>query len=247
MPEGRRLVVLDLMGCGRSDSVRRPTRTASDTGSHTAPSVVDGGTGTTFDTQAALVVGLMDDLSIARAAIIGHGIGAALAQAITVRHPDRVSALCLMSSPAFAVWPRRMARLARMCTPFAGLIGAPILASFVHGSAIRGYADRDAGRRALDVSLRPYPARLGCDALVSQLGSMRDAAIARVGALLGGIAVPTAVIWGASDPFLAPSVGEQLRAAIPHATLDVIPGARHFVAEDAPIECAQLATALLAR
>ena len=43
-----------------------------------------------------------------------------------------------------------------------------------------------------------------------------------------------AIIWGEADPFIPVSIGERLRAAIPGATLTVIPEARHFVPEDAP-------------
>ena len=229
MPEGRRLVVVDLMGFGRSDFGRgdaSPPRLAHHVG---------------------LVRQLLDDLSIATSAIIGHGIGGTIAQAIAIGHPDRVSALGLCSCPAFDVWPRRLARLARLAAPGARLLGPAMLASFVHGSAIRGFADRDAGRRALDVALRPYPAHLGVEALTSQLALMRDAEIAGVGARLGTIGVPTAVIWGARDPFLPVALGKRIAAAIPGATIDIIPDARHFINEDAPEQCARLASTLLSR
>ena len=61
------------------------------------------------------------------------------------------------------------------------------------------------------------------------------------------IAAPTAVIWGEDDPFLPSALGARIRDAIPGATLEVIPGARHFVPEDAPDRCARALTGLLAR
>ena len=230
MPEGRRLVVVDLMGCGRSDG---PGGTHAKTG--------------TLTEHAGLVRRLMDDLNLSRAAIVGHALGAAIAQSIAIDYPARVSALALLSSPAFDAWPRTLARLARTVRPIAGVLGAPILASFVHGSAIRGYADRDEGRRSLDHSLRAYPSHLGPASLLAHLDVMRDPGIVALGLRLGALNVPTAIVWGANDPFLAPSVGERLQSAIPHATLDVIPGARHFVAEDAPEQCATIICGLLER
>jgi pimeloyl-ACP methyl ester carboxylesterase len=59
--------------------------------------------------------------------------------------------------------------------------------------------------------------------------------------------VPTAVIWGADDPFLSASNGERIKAAIPGATLDVIPRVRHFAAEEAPERCAEVVAELLGR
>lgn len=230
MPEGRRLVVVDLMGCGRSDG---PGGTYARTG--------------TLAAHAELVCRLMDDLNLSRAVIVGHGLGGAIAQSIAVDHPARVSALALLSSPAFEAWPRKLARLARTVRPIAGILGAPILASFVHGSAIRGYADRDEGRRSLDHSLRAYPSRLGSASLLAHLEAMRDPGIAAVGPRLAALDVPTAIVWGADDPFLAPSVGERLRGAITNATLEIIPHARHFVAEDAPEQCARVMADLLKR
>lgn len=237
MPEGRRLVVVDLMGCGRSDGPPVAGRTGARAGSPAA----------SIAAHVALIRALMDDLAITRAALVGHGIGGAIAQAVALGHPDRVSALLLISSIAFDAWPRRLARLARLTSPAATLIGAPMLASFVHGSAIRGYTDREAGRRALDHSLRAYPAHLGCDALVAHLFAPADPAIAAYGARLGEIGVPTAVVWGEDDPFLSLTVGERLRSAIRGATLEVVPEARHFVHEEAPEVCARVAAELFER
>jgi len=230
MPEGRRLIVVDLMGCGRSDG---PGATPAHSG--------------TVVHHAGLIRRLLDDLAVARIAVVGHALGAVIAQAIALDDPSRVSALCLVSCPAFDAWPRSLARLARLARPLAPLLGAPLMAGFVHGSAIRGYADRDEGRRSLDVSLRAYPSRLGNAALASHFDAMRDPGIAAIGARLGELDLPVSIVWGEDDPFLAPSVGERLRSAMRGATLDVIPGARHFVPEDAPERCARDVCALLAR
>lgn len=233
MPEGRRLVVVDLMGCGRSDG----------------PGGQYGKTGTLAD-HAELIRRLLDDLNIPRAAVVGHGLGAAIAQSIALDHPTRVSALGLLSSPAFDSWARTLARLARGAAavrPVANLLGAPMLASFVHGSAIRGYSDRDEGRRSLDQSLRAYSSRLGTPALLAHLDAMRDSGIAALGARLSALDIPTAIVWGEDDPFLAPAVGARLHAAIKGSTFERIPQARHFVAEDAPERCAQAICTLLDR
>lgn len=227
MPEGRRLVVVDLMGCGRSDG---PASAAA----------------TGVRAHAALITGLLDDLRVGRAAVVGHGFGGAIAQALAVDAPDRVSALALMSCPAFG-HHLRVAGMARAAAPLARVLGASLLASFVHGSAVRGYADPDSGGRSLDVALRAYPAHLGTAAIVGHLAALRDPDVAAYGARLAAVTAPTLVLWGADDPFIAPSVGERLRDTIHGATLDVIPGARHFIPEDAPERCARAVAALLAR
>ncbi len=220
---------MDLMGCGRSDG----------------PGGVNGAPGT-IASHVALVSGLLDDLEIARTALVGHGLGGVVAQALTLGQPTRVSGLALISAYGFDVWPRRLARLARIASPLGRWLGGSVLASFVHGSAIRGYTDREEGRRSLDHSLRAYTAHLGADALLAQLSAMRDPEAETIGARLGELAVPTAVICGEEDPFLPTALGERLRASIHGATLDVIPGAGHFVMEDAPERCATAIQSALA-
>jgi pimeloyl-ACP methyl ester carboxylesterase len=59
--------------------------------------------------------------------------------------------------------------------------------------------------------------------------------------------MPTAVMAGAHDPYLAPSVAERLAGDIPGAVLEVVPDARHFLPEDAPRAVADAITRLLAR
>jgi pimeloyl-ACP methyl ester carboxylesterase len=61
------------------------------------------------------------------------------------------------------------------------------------------------------------------------------------------IVAPTAIIWGAHDPFLPTELGRRLKAAIPHSTLDVLPDVRHFAPEEAPETVGRVLTSWLAR
>lgn len=56
------------------------------------------------DAQARLVAGLMRHLGIERAVIVGHSLGAAVAVAFAVNHPDRTAGLVL-TAPATHPWP----------------------------------------------------------------------------------------------------------------------------------------------
>src|SRR5579872_3541102 len=64
MPAGHRVVVIDLLGYGRSD---RPLDRAVDVAGH-----------------AGRVIELLDELRIDSACIVGHGIGGGIAQALAV-------------------------------------------------------------------------------------------------------------------------------------------------------------------
>jgi pimeloyl-ACP methyl ester carboxylesterase len=230
MPGGHRIVVTDLLGFGRSDRPGLSSLTAT--------------------AHADRVRLLMDELSIDAACVVGHGMGGAVAQALALNSPARVTRLCLVNSTALDVWPRRAARIARFLsafTPVGRSLGAPLLAGLVHGSLLKGFADEEAGRHALDTYLRAYTMRLGVDALVMQLRAMNDPTVAELGARLGSITQPTAVVWGEHDPWLDVAVGERLRAAVPGATLEVIADARHYTPEDAPARVANAVAVLLKR
>jgi 2-hydroxymuconate-semialdehyde hydrolase len=230
MPEGHRVVVVDLLGFGRSDRPQLSTLTAV--------------------AHAERVRILMDDLNIKAACVVGHGMGGAVATALALNAPERVTKLCLVNSTAFDAWPRGAARLARSVagiTPVARALGTPLLAGLVHGSLLKGFADEENGRHVLDTFLRAYTMRLGVDPLISQLRAMHDSTVIGLGARLSLVSQPTAIVWGELDPWLPVSVGERLRDAIPRATLDVIAGARHFSPEDAPARVAAAVGSLLKR
>jgi pimeloyl-ACP methyl ester carboxylesterase len=70
LPSGRRVVVVDLLGYGRSD---RPMERDLSIKGH-----------------AERVIALLDALRIQYAAIVGHDLGGGIAQYLAVRHPTRV-------------------------------------------------------------------------------------------------------------------------------------------------------------
>jgi pimeloyl-ACP methyl ester carboxylesterase len=230
MPDGHRVVVVDLLGFGKSDRPELSTLTAQ--------------------AHAERVRLLMDDLKITEACVVGHGMGGAVAQALTLNSPQRVTKLGLVNSTAFDAWPHGAARFARAVssmTPLARALGAPLLAGLVHGSLLKGFADEENGRHALDQFLRAYTMRLGVDALISQLRAMHDRTVAALGERLGAVGQPTSIVWGRLDPWLDLRLAERLKSAIPGATLDVIDNASHYSPEDAPARVAGAVAALLRR
>lgn len=58
----------------------------------------------TLELQVKLIAGLMDQLGIDRATIVGHSLGGAIAAAMAVLHPEKVSGLVFLA-PATHTWP----------------------------------------------------------------------------------------------------------------------------------------------
>jgi pimeloyl-ACP methyl ester carboxylesterase len=227
MPNGNRIVVLDLLGYGRSD---RPLGHRVDVLSH-----------------AARVVALLDELRIERACIVGHGIGGGIAQSVAVRHAKRISHLGLIDSVAFDHWPTTEGRIARATLPMLRFLPPRAITAVLRRNLLRGYADSTRAAHSLDLFLRPFENADGRDALLAHIRALTSEETADVGSQLAHVTVPTAIVCGEHDRIMPVDTARRLQAAIQGATLDVIPGVRHFTPEEAPRQVADAITALLAR
>jgi pimeloyl-ACP methyl ester carboxylesterase len=227
MPGGHRLVVLDLLGYGRSDPpAARPL---------------------TLQAHAQRIVALLDALGVASACVVGHGVGGGVAQSLALHWPARVARLALVSSIGFGGWATRDVVLARATLPITRRLPPAWLLSMVRTELERGSADPLRASHSIDKYLRPFAASDGRDALVRHIRALDARETAGLAARLHEISCPTAVVWGGQDPFLPTALGRRLADAIPGATLEVVPGARHFLPEDAPRQVADSLAALLAR
>jgi haloalkane dehalogenase len=64
---------------------------------------------------------------------------------------------------------------------------------------------------------------------------------------LAALGVPTLLLWGEDDEFAPVAGAHRFQRELPDTELVVVGGARHFVWEDAPAECAAALTGFLAR
>ena len=229
LPSGHRTVVLDLLGYGRSDPPQ--SQVAS----------VD------LRAHAERLIAVLDHLGINFACVVGHDVGGGVAQCAAIRYPHRVSRLALIDSVAFDAWPTTEVKLARAMLPLTRHLPPSWILSVVRADLLRGYQDRDRGSHAVDMYLRPFADAAGRDTLMAHLLALDATETETLAPRLKDIVCPTAIIWGADDPFLPVDIGKRLQAAIPGATLEVIPGARHFVPEEASHQVASAIGKLLVR
>jgi pimeloyl-ACP methyl ester carboxylesterase len=227
MPPGHRLVVLDLLGFGRSD---RPMQRPMD-----------------VRAQADRVVAVLDELNIKEACAVGHGVGGGIVQSIAVRHPSRLSHLCLVDSVAFGGWPTVLARLGRALAPAAALLPPSSVLTLLRRELARAYSDPVRAARSIDIFLRPFKGTEGRDALLAHVRALRADETAAIAPKLAALRVPAAVLWGRHDKITSLSIGRRLQASIPAATLSVIDDGGHFTPEEAPRQVADGIAALLRR
>jgi pimeloyl-ACP methyl ester carboxylesterase len=227
MPPGHRLVVVDLLGYGRSD---RPLAQPVDIAAH-----------------AERTVALLDELRIDRACIVGHGMGGGIAQTIAVRHAGRVSHLCLIDSAALDHWPIADGPLARAVLPVARFLPPRVVRAVIRRDLARGYSEFGHAERSIDLYLRPFTDATGHAAFVAHVRALTQNGRVALDERLSTIAAPTSVIWGQRDHVVPVSVARRLQSLIRGATLDVIADARHFTPEESPRRVANAIAALLAR
>jgi pimeloyl-ACP methyl ester carboxylesterase len=227
LPSGHRVVVLDLLGYGRSD---RAGSARVDLRSH-----------------ADRLIRVLDLLGINFACVVGHDIGGGITQSIAIRHPHRVSRMCLIDSVGFDAWPSRMVKVARAMIPLTRHLPPSWIQSVVRTELLRGYQDHERGSHDVDLYLRPFMEADGRDALMEHLVALDSSETEALEPRLKDIVSPTAILWGDHDPFLPVSLGERLHAAIPKSTIERLPDARHFVPHEAAHRVAATITQLLRR
>jgi pimeloyl-ACP methyl ester carboxylesterase len=231
LPKGHRVLVLDLLGHGRSDL---PALAPLDTASH-----------------AAHVVRLLGVLGVEPACVVGHGMGAAVAAAIAAQSPAHVSRLllcnpCLISAGAEpGAAPKGLRRLARLERLWR-VLPPEWLASALHTALLRGYGNRRVAAHPVDVYLKPYRSLAGRDVACRQLRAIaaRDAAVH-----MPTLQQPISLMLGADDPYL-PRHGEALQHALsalatPPLTVHRLAGLAHAIPEEAPDRLAVAVSDLL--
>jgi pimeloyl-ACP methyl ester carboxylesterase len=220
LPEGHRTVVVDLLGHGRSDP---PNGQALSARAH-----------------ADRLVQLLDVLCIERACLVGHGLGATIANLTAVYHSKRVSRLCLVNP---SLWDRRVVSFLRSApyTP------APVLMAVVRSRLRRGYINTEQANRSLDQYMRPFAIPGGHAVLTAQLTALANDDDRRGFNIIPDAAqTPTAIIVGENDPYASVDEARKAQTLNPEATIDVLPDA-HYAPEESPERVAQVITQLLER
>lgn len=227
VPNGHRVVVMDLLGYGRSD---RPL-----------------GRDLSLKGHGERVIALMDALRITYACIVGHDIGGGIAQYLAIKHPTRVARLGLIDSVAFDAWPTREVKMAKATLPLTRYLPPTWILSILRSDLHRGYVESERGQQSVELYVRNFATSEGRDVLLEHILALDPLETGALAARLKDIVAPTAIIWGAHDPFLSVSIGRRLQESIPGATLEILPDARHFLPEESPETIASVLTEWLGR
>jgi pimeloyl-ACP methyl ester carboxylesterase len=190
--------------------------------------------------QAAMIDEGLSKLGIARAIVVAHSWGGALATALTLDFPMRVGGLVLLAPvthpwPGGIAWYNNIASIPVVGPLFAHTLALPVgllmlspgaRGVFMPQAMPEGYV----GNTAIALLLRPREFL----ANAFDLQTLKEAVRAQA-PRYGEIKVPTVVITGDTDHTVSPDIHSRAFAAVvPGAKLVVLPGVGHVVQNAAP-------------
>jgi pimeloyl-ACP methyl ester carboxylesterase len=205
-------------------------------GSHSTP--VPDDVLRTPESVAELVHEFMVSLDLSDVTLVGNDTGGGLCQLLIDAHPERVGRLVLTNCDAFEKFPPFPFNLvfAAMRGPRSiKALAAPMRIPAVRHSSL-GYGllmQRDDALTASWLAPGLTDPRIAQN-LATLLRGVGATDLNDVATRLPHFDKPVTVVWGLADRCFTPELGRRLTALFPNATWTEVPGARTFVARDAP-------------
>ncbi len=202
------VITYDLIGHGRSDTLRGPLTLAD---------------------FAGQLLALIDALGLRRIHLVGHSLGALIAIEFALQHPERVVALVAMNAVFHRSDAQRRAvaeRAARLEQGEAGnLADATITRWF--GDPVPERLAHHAGR------VRDMLMKTGGEGYAVAYRLFAEADMAHAGRL-AGLHAPALFMTGSDDPNSTPEMSSAMAEQCPDAQLAIIDGERHMMLMTAP-------------
>ena len=201
-------------------------------------------TGDYSDTRAvAVLLALMDELSVRRASLIGNSMGGKLAWQFAALHPDRVDKLVLISPDGFASPGFEYDKQAEVPL-VAKLLPYTLPTWMLRMNLAPAYADKarltdETVTRYRDLMLAPGVRR----ALLDRTAQVR---LEHPEPMLKRIQAPTLIVWGEKDGLIPFSNAQDYLRLLPNARLVSFPNLGHVPQEEDPAKSLPPVEAFLA-
>lgn len=179
-----------------------------------------------------ILEGLMDQLGIDHAALIGNSLGGRIAWTFAAFHPARVTRLVLISPDGFASpgfdydKPPKVPLMMRALPYIAprGMLKSSFAVAYARAEALR----ETTVTRYRDMTLAPGVRR----AMLVRMGQtiLHDPAT-----ILARVTAPTLLLWGEKDGMIPIGNAADYLRLLPHATLVRLPDLGHVPFEEDPV------------
>jgi pimeloyl-ACP methyl ester carboxylesterase len=200
------------------------------------------------------MLGLLDELEISSAHIVGNSMGGRIGIEVGLTAPERVRSLGLLT-PAVAWLHRGLHPVVRLLRPELGLLPH----SFSHRTVAAQFWGIFHDRDAIDPGV--------ADVIVSEFRRIYQSAGARYAFLASGRSIylekplgkggfyprlselepPALFVWGEHDPLVPPAFGRHVARWLPSAEQVIVPGCGHVPQVERPEETDQLLEGFFAR
>jgi pimeloyl-ACP methyl ester carboxylesterase len=190
-----------------------------------------------------VLLGLMGEIGIQRAEIVGHSLGGAVACLLAAEHPERVERLVLVAPAGFNLAAEELPWILRAVEwpPVGALLERlPVRRALVR-MALRQVVYDDALVTAERVEEYWAPlTRPGAVASLRALLSSRHALGASFPEVAARVRAPTLLLWGRDDAWIPISDAERFLAAISGSRKHVLERCGHLPQEERPRDTAGL-------
>jgi pimeloyl-ACP methyl ester carboxylesterase len=198
----------------------------------------------TIDSQARLIVRLMDNLGLERATLVGNSYGGAVAATVALDYPSRVEKLVMVGA-VINDEPKSSFLLRLASAPLIGDVVTPLLMDSrmvvrrrlkkIHSEFAHLLFDES----RIQARHLPMKAANTQSAILRTLRHWKADRIERDAHL---ITQPTLIIWGENDSDTPLRHGKQLHDLMPGSVMKVFRNCGHLPQEEYPVEFTRLVT-----
>lgn len=190
----------------------------------------------TPEAQVALMIGLLQELGVDNAVLMGHDSGVRLALEVALQRPDMVDGLVLIGGTLSAAPGRSWLSRLVMNSPQMQRLGPVFLRQLAGDPGVNimrsGWADPSLIDEA---TYAAYYQAFTIEGWDTALWQMTEAeAPESLDGKVGGVSVPALVLAGAEDRIVPVTEAERIAAELPNATLRILDGCGHYAQEECP-------------
>lgn len=213
LAERFRVYVYDLLGFGQSERGE--------------------GQDVSIGAQGRVLAELVESWGLERAAVAGHDIGGAISLRPHLSEGVRFGRIALLDALMLAPWGTPALRHVKEHLGAYRTMPGDVFEAYV-AARLRQTTRRPMDEEAFEAYLSQWRGPEGQAAYLRKDAALDERDTVEVEALLGSIGVPVFVMWGEEDAWLEPAQADRLHEVIPGSSLKKVPGAGHFIQEDAP-------------
>ncbi|MFC0449413.1 alpha/beta fold hydrolase [Rhodococcus jostii] len=196
-------------------------------------------------THARVLARLVEHWGLEQPALVGHDIGAATVLRAHLVEGVPVRRIALLDAAVLSPWVTPVAQHMQRHLDVYRTMPTHIFQRIIEAH-LDTATHRSLPSSTAETYLRPFTGPSGQQRYLDQVQYFDERDTDDVVEKLGTVDVPVQILWGADDEWLDRSFADDLASRIPGARAAFVPGAGHFLTEDAPDRVAQVLADFLA-